>query len=441
MNYQAGQYKRFFIKTLGCKVNQYESQAIREDLVRNGFNECVAEDTADIYIVNTCTVTGKADKESRHWIGLFHGLNPGARIVVTGCYTEKNAHELAAMPGISHIVRNSDKNRMGEILGSGGDRLRPAAPLAISDFKGHSKAFVKIQDGCENSCSYCKVPSVRGPLTSRPLNEILEEARRLVENGFKEIVLTGICLGAWGKDLASNAIAEEMGIAAMGLTDLLKELDRSPRDFRIRLSSIEPRYITGELIEFMSKNKRICRHLHIPFQSGDDEVLRRMNRPYTAGYQRDLAARIRHDMPDIAITTDILTGFPGETDGEFRNTLDFLRDILPARTHIFTFSRREGTPAYNMAPQVAPHIVRQRYCALKVFALTSAYLYRERFLGKRLDILVESKRDKESGLLTGYSDNYIRVLFDGPEALMRKITPVRVEYVNMMRSTGIYEPG
>src|SRR3989338_31689 len=262
--------KRFYIKTLGCKVNQYEGQLMRENLLKNGFLECGSMNLADIYIVNTCTVTHKADSESRHIIGLAHRTNPKARIVVTGCYVEKDSRDIFLLPGVKHIVGNEEKHDIASILSRGKAGRSNSAYHRISDFKGHVKAFVKIQDGCDNYCAYCKVPLVRGQPKSKPIEYILEEARGLIEGGFKEIVLTGICLGSWGKDLSPNA----------SLLDVLKALDTLEGSFRIRLSSIEPRYVTDELIGHISSNEKICRHLHIPLQSGDDDVLKRMNRPY-----------------------------------------------------------------------------------------------------------------------------------------------------------------
>ncbi|MBI4974618.1 MAG: radical SAM protein, partial [Candidatus Omnitrophica bacterium] len=216
MNSQADNSKRFFIKTLGCKVNQYESQAMREILLRAGFKECLARDIADIYILNTCTVTNRADKESRYWLGFFHKANPKAKIVVTGCYVERDSNDISFLPGIAHIIKNDEKNRIAEILTNANPVAQypmptaqgPYNPLTITDFKNHTKAFVKIQDGCENCCSYCKVPLVRGPLRSRPVTDILKEVKILVEKGFKEIVLTGVCLGAWGKDPYTKAILD-----------------------------------------------------------------------------------------------------------------------------------------------------------------------------------------------------------------------------------------
>lgn len=447
MNSPTDGYKKFFIKTLGCKVNQYESQAIREILTKSGFSECLTKDIADIYILNTCTVTDKADKESRHWIGLFHKTNPKARIVVTGCYVENNIDDINFLPGVSYIVKNEEKGRIGDILNAVMreapsyliSRLSSYGPLSITDFKGHTRAFIKIQDGCENRCSYCKVPLVRGRLSSRPIKDILEEARTLADKGFKEIVLTGICLGAWGSEMASNAIAREMGMNGIGLIDVLRELDKLSRDFRIRLSSVEPKYVTDELIDFISKNRKMCRHLHIPFQSGDDEVLKTMNRPYAAKDYKALVDKVRERIKDVAITTDILVGFPGESDGNFKNTIKFIKDTLPARTHIFTFSRRRGTSAYSLGEDLPKDVLKKRYYELKAAALSASYLYRARFLDERLDVLVETKRDKDSRLLTGYSDNYIKTLFEGPDELMKSIVPIKIKYINLLQTIGEYE--
>ena len=446
MNSQTDKGKRFFIKTLGCKVNQYESQAMREIMLRAGFRECLAQDIADIYILNTCTVTNRADKESRYWLGFFHKANPKAKIVVTGCYVERDSSNISFLPGIAHIVKNEEKNRIADIL-NGADthyplpnRWYPYIPLTITDFKGHTKAFVKIQDGCENCCSYCKVPLVRGPLTSRPVTDILKEVNVLVEKGFKEIVLTGVCLGAWGKDPYTKAIADSWpGSKGLGLVDVLKAALKMTGDFRIRLSSIEPRYVTEDLIDFISENRRICRHLHIPFQSGDDEILKRMDRPYTALGYRAVVDKVRSRIEGVAITTDILIGFPGESDEKFKNTIGFIRRILPARTHIFTFSQREGTKARGMEGLINKAILKKRYYELEVAALSSSYIYRSRFMDKKLDILVETKRDRHSGLLTGYSDNYIKVLFDGPDSIMKSIVPVTIQDITLSYTLGRYD--
>lgn len=446
MNSQTNDYKKFFIKTLGCKVNQYESEVIREALIRSGFYECLAEDIADVYIINTCTVTNRADRSSRHWIGIYHKMNPKAKIVVTGCYAENNVDNISFLPGVSNIVKNNDKNRIADILNDSQPSNTQYSipntqyPTMITDFKGHSKAFVKIQDGCENFCSYCAVPFVRGPLESRPIKEIVEEVKILTGNGFKEIVLTGICLGAWGKELSSTVIAKEIGMKGLGLVDVLKELDRISGDFRIRLSSIEPLYVTDELIDYIAVNKRICPHLHIPLQSGDDEILKKMNRFYTRNEYKALVDKAREKIDKIAITTDILIGYPGETETNFKNTVNFVKEFLPSRIHIFTFSKRKGTAAYETPQDIPNDILKKRFYVLKTAALSASYLYRINFLISKLRVLVETKRDHDTGLLTGYSDNYIKVLFQGPDDLMRKIVSVKINEVSLVHTFGEYEP-
>lgn len=443
MNSQVNDQKIFFIKTLGCKVNQYESQAIREILSGASFKECIAKDIADIYILNTCTVTDKADRESRYWIRLFHRTNPKARIVVTGCYVEKDSGDISFLPGVAHIVKNNEKGSIAEILNgtpAKSKRLLLQAShdwLSITDFKNHTKAFVKIQDGCDNCCSYCKVHFVRGILRSRPISSILEEVKILVGKGFKEIVLTGVCLGAWGKDPYSKGIASDWpGKKDLGLVDVLRALDNVAGDFRIRMSSIEPRYVTDELIEYMSKNRKICRHLHIPLQSGDDEMLKKMNRSYTQKEYKDLIDKVRAKVKDIAITTDVLIGFPGESDANFKNTVRFIKEMLPARTHIFSFSPRKDTPAYEMKDVIKNAILKKRYYELEAACLSASYIYRSRFLGETLDVLVETKRDRNSGYLTGYSDNYIKIFFQGSDSLMKKIVPVKIEDLNLIYTYG-----
>ncbi|MFA6320848.1 MAG: tRNA (N(6)-L-threonylcarbamoyladenosine(37)-C(2))-methylthiotransferase MtaB [Candidatus Omnitrophota bacterium] len=441
MNSQASLSKRFYIHTLGCKVNQYESQAMREILLKAGFKECLARDIADIYIINTCTVTHHADKESRYLVGMFHRANPKAKIVITGCFVEKNSEEISFLPGVAHIVRNADKGLIDKILN---EEQVPVGcsrdELTITGFKGRTKAFLKIQDGCENRCSYCKVPLVRSVLKSKPLDKIIEEVKSLTANGFKEIILVGICLGAWGRDLFHPGMAESMGLKGVGLVDVLRAIDKIDGDFRVRLSSIEPRYVTEELIKFMAGSKRMCRHLHIPLQAGDDDTLKRMNRPYSTSEYRSIIDKVRSAVEGMSISTDVMVGFPGESDANFVNTLNFIKQILPARTHIFTYSKREDTPAAAMDGAVGEDIARRRYTTLRTAALMASYTYRSKFENKELEVLVEAKRDKNSGLLTGYSDNYIRILFSGPDELMGTIVSVRVTELTLMYTKGVYEP-
>lgn len=413
---------------------------------KSGFRECLSRDIADIYILNTCTVTARADKESRYWLGLFHRTNPNAKIVVTGCYADKNEEDISFLPGVAHIIKNKDKHLIADIINNRkesdprhSDFESHCGFLTITDFKDHSKAFIKIQDGCENFCSYCKVPFVRGGVRSKPIDIIAQEVRSLTSKGFREIVLTGICLGAWGKDDFADAQAKKTGLKGDGLVDVLRAIDTIPGDFRIRLSSIELKYVDDELIEFMSGNRRMCRHLHIPLQSGDDYILNKMNRPYIAEDYRRITDKVRKNIKDVAITTDILIGFPGESDINFKNTVNFVKEVLPSRSHIFTFSKRKGTVAWEMGEEIHSDILKKRYHELNAACLGASYIYRKRFLNQKLGVLVESKRDKPSGLMTGYSDNYIKIILDGPDDLAKKIVPVRIASLNLMYTMGVYE--
>jgi threonylcarbamoyladenosine tRNA methylthiotransferase MtaB len=427
MSYQINTKERFFLKTLGCKVNQYESQAMREILQKSGFEECSDAKIADIFIINTCTVTHQADKDARYFISQFHKVNPYARIVVAGCYVENDSDEILAIPGVSEVIGNEHKNRIAEIL-TGSKTGSEAYRLKVTDFKGHVKAFVKIQDGCENYCSYCKVPLIRPKLDSKPIEDVIDEVKGLVAKGFKEIVLTGICLGAWGRDTGTAK--------GRSLVDVLEELEALKGDFRIRLSSIEPKYVDKALIDLIAHSKKICKHLHIPLQSGDDATLKKMNRPYTAKKYLGIIKRAKEGIKDVAITTDVLIGFPGETERQFKNTVSLIKKIMPLRTHIFTYSPRKGTVAYDMEGCVDRGILKKRYLALKTVAINTSYIYRNGFINKDLQVLVETKRDRLTGMLTGYSDNYIKVVFNGPDSLMQKMVPVNIDYANLMYTMG-----
>lgn len=448
----------FFIRTFGCKVNQYESQAIREMLVRAGYSESASKESAGLYIVNTCTVTSQADKEARYVINLLHRTNPEARIVVTGCMASRDEDKLSSLPGVTDIIRNEDKPVLTRLLQTNGERRLPAEAISpinsrmakagttndepggfsITGFKDHSKAFLKIQDGCENFCSYCRVPYVRGRFRSKPLGSIIEETRALVKNGFHEIVLTGICLGSWGQDISPSYTGRPFGSRPPGLADILNAIDSIPGDFRVRLSSIEPKYVTDELLGTIARNKRVCRHLHMPLQSGDDAILEKMNRPYTSSGYMDIIRKAHRKIPEVAITTDVIVGFPGETDSHFRNTVNILKEIRPLRAHIFRFSRREGTAAYNMGSGPSPEAVERRYAQAEAVVLETSFIYRSAFIGKTVYALAESRRDRNTGSLCGYTDNYIKVSFDGPDSVMRKIVPVTITNVEPRSTKGIY---
>ena len=439
---------KFF--TLGCKVNQYETQAIREQFLSVGFGENIINKPADIYIINTCTVTHQADRESRRLIRKSLRSNPESKIIVTGCLVEKDAHQILQISDQIRIVPNHQKHLLLESLrGSESERNNPFLrlprpfgarndnrfarndgsnktfiPLKISGFKDHERAFVKIQDGCNNFCSYCKVPLVRGPSRSRSLKEIVEEVTHLVNHGFKEIVLTGICLG-------------DYRYGDFDLVDVLIRLEKIEGRFRIRLSSIEPQLISDKLIEKVAGSAKICPHFHIPLQSGDNAILKRMNRRYTQKKYLSLIAKIKKKIKDVAITTDVLVGFPQETERNFRSTVHCLKEISPLRTHIFSFSPRQGTAAYDLQERIEPKLIKERVNLLKRIAEESSYKFRKHFLGKNLTVLIESRPDKESNSLCGYSENYIRVIVkDTGDKDINNLLPVKVKAVDIRFTKG-----
>ncbi|MFH0840040.1 MAG: tRNA (N(6)-L-threonylcarbamoyladenosine(37)-C(2))-methylthiotransferase MtaB [Candidatus Omnitrophota bacterium] len=416
--------------TLGCKVNQYETQAIRENFIKAGYKERDFSRSCHVYVINTCTVTEKTDKESRRLMRKAHRQNPRAKIVVTGCYAELDRAEINAIDGVSFIIKNKDKDKIADIVDSKktARRLRPTAKYpepGISDFKDRSKAFLKIQDGCNNLCSYCKVPIVRGYSRSRNEEAVIAEAKRLLKKGFKEIVLTGICLGSWGEEYVPEKSIE----------DLLRKLTAIKGDFRIRLSSIEPKYANNGLLGAIKRSPKICKHLHMPLQSGDDKILKMMNRPYTFREYAKIAQNARRKVPSIAITTDILIGFPSEGSKNFRNTCKLMARIRPSRIHIFPYSRREGTAASKLQGELPKNVVAGRIKVMKALAEQYSYEFRKKFKDKIVKVLVEAERDKKTGFLKGYDDHYINVLISGTlgkknERYISKVIPVRIQKVD-----------
>ena len=411
--------KTFKIYELGCKVNQYESQLIREQLSQAGFIEGNGK-PADMYIINTCTVTNSADSDSRNFIRRASQLNPKAKIVVTGCYAEKDVDEIKKICEDAIIVRNERKENIIDAINNCRGVLQYAPThRGISNFANHNRAFVKIQDGCDNYCSYCKVPLVRGRARNRGAHEIIEEARQLVSSGFKEIVLCGICLGAYEN-----------------LTGLLAGLIAINDLERVRLSSIEPVYINQGLIDFIASSEKICKHLHIPLQSGDDKILKLMNRRYTKCQYINLIKGIRGKLPEVAISTDVLVGFPGEAEDEFQNTIKTLEAVTPMRVHVFSFSKRKGTAAFSMAEEPDKKEKQRRAGIIKNFAEDRAFNYAQNFLGRKARVLVENNRDKKTGMLTGYTDTYIKVLFNGEDSLKNRIIDIKINKVLIDRITG-----
>ena len=412
--------------TLGCKVNQYETQAIRERFLQGDYKE--TEGKADIYLINSCTVTAEADRECRLLIRSCHRANPHAKIIVTGCYAQRDDQEIWKMEGVTHVIKNHDKARIRDILG-GREVQRPSAPafyvpLSISDFKDHTRAFIKVQDGCDYRCAFCKVWTVRGRSVSRAPQEILEEARRLAEKGFKEVVLTGVSIGLYGKDLSQR----------VDLLDLVFMLEVIPQIERIRLSSIDPLDVTEILIEKLLRSEKCCRQLHLSLQSGSDEILRRMNRNYTTSQYCAIVERLREKVPDFSITTDVIVGFPGEEESHFQESLDFIRDITPTRIHAFPYSARKGTLAHRFQGAVDPSVIRERARRLKAAALECSLRYRKPLLGQIVTVLFE--RPEEEVILSGYTDRYVKVDCPAPLERWGKVVPVRIERLEGEKTFG-----
>ena len=403
---------RVALYTLGCKVNQYETQKIAEDFRSHGFEIVKFSEHADVYVINTCTVTQTADSKSRQAARAAVKRNPEAAVIITGCYADTSPEQLKKIEGVNLVIGNEGKENLAElVLKSLAVDVKIRNPQsAIRNVR--TRALLKIQDGCDQYCSYCAVPLARPVMSNRPQAEVIYEAKELADNGYKEIVLTGIRLGRYEN----------------GLSDLLAELADIQGIERIRLSSIELTDIPDDLIALMSENKKICRHLHIPLQSGDNDVLARMNRPYTAEEFASFVEEARLQVPGIAITTDIMIGFPGETEEQFENTFKFADCVKFARTHVFRFSSRPGTAAALFKNTVMECEKARRSRLLMEQAAKHQHEFACGLIGKNMPVLVESK-------CSGLTDNYVRVILDGA-AGAGEIVDVRIENVTRGTASG-----
>jgi len=421
---------RFY--TLGCKVNQYETQAMREALERKGYRDIEGQKgvPCDLVVVNTCTVTQDSDRTNRYWIRRLRREHPQARLAVTGCYVEKNRAELESMPEVDLILLNGEKPFLAEKLSvppeAGGEvcvgETSTFPLLSISRSEGKTRAYVKIQDGCDHACSFCKVSVVRGPSRSRALSEILEEVTRLRDGGYREIILTGIQLGAYGRDLE---LRSHSGGRTCFLTDVIEAIaGRVEGIERIRLSSIELMDLSKPLREAFRSVPKLCPHIHLPLQSGDNEVLARMNRRYTRDEYRDVVLQLKDRVPDFEFSVDVMAGFPGETEDQFLNTFEMLEILKPLKTHVFPYRRREGTRAadWDILPA---QVVRDRVRRLMGLAERISGEVRSRYLGRSLDILAEHKNDR-SGMSEGFTPNYLKVFFEYPQNVQGCIIPFKL---------------
>ena len=430
--------KTVAVATLGCKVNQYESAAIAGLFRDRGYSEVDFGTPASVYVINTCTVTHLSDRKSRQLIRRAMRVNPEAVMVVTGCYAQTSPGELMAMPEVDLLVGTSDRDRIVDLVEATGKV--DTAVNAVSDIEkvcsfeelpapvgqGRVRAFLKIQEGCRNFCSYCIIPYSRGPLRSRQPEAVLAEAETLIAGGFKEIVLTGIQTGAYGVDLANNT----------NLSAIIKKLLHLPGLIRLRLSSIEPNDLTPELIDLMAQSQAFCHHLHIPLQSGSDRVLKLMRRRYVTADYALLLKTLREKIPDLAVTTDIMAGFPGETEEDFDDAFKFIESMAFSGMHIFKYSPRRGTPAAAFPNQVEPRVKEVRSQRLITLGEQLAHDYAEKFTGKPLPILVEQPFSDKEGYWEGLTANYLRVIFPGQEALRGEILDIIIEKTGIQYHMG-----
>jgi len=402
--------------TLGCKVNQYETEYLREGLVGIGYRDADSNEPADLCVVNTCTVTAEGDAKSRQIIRRLARDNPGSRIVVMGCYATRAPDEVARLPGVVEVV--TDKRELPDLLGRYGV---VDIPTGISNFGNRSRAYVKVQDGCMLRCSYCIIPQVRPQLYSRPLPHILDEIRRLLANGYREIVLTGVHLGHYGVDWNGDKPKAEW----VRLSHLVERICNIEGDFRVRLSSIEATEVTRELIRVMvERQDKVCPHLHVCLQSGSDRILRKMKRRW--GVQRfvDRCRLVAETLDDPAFTTDVVVGFPGETDQDFEQTCRVVRDVGFSKVHIFPFSARRGTPAAEMDQPIPKCVKSDRGRHLAQIEADLRQRYFKRLVGRRLRVLVEASCDVAPGRLLGTSCRYAPVELSGSDALHGQLTDV-----------------
>ncbi|MGN1317946.1 MAG: tRNA (N(6)-L-threonylcarbamoyladenosine(37)-C(2))-methylthiotransferase MtaB [Lachnospirales bacterium] len=415
--------KKIAFTTLGCKVNMYDTEAMAELFCERGYERVEFDEFADIYVVNTCTVTNFGDKKSRQIIRRAKRQNPSSIVVATGCYAQVAPKELEEIKGINIIIGTKDRativdtvenykaefgvvNCVTNIM-----REKVFEPLKINTLSNRTRAYIKIQEGCNRFCTYCIIPYARGPIRSRKPDDVISEVKRLAENGFKEIVLTGIHIASYGLD-----------IGGITLTDIIERVHQIDGIERIRFSSMEPKAITEDFVIRMSKLKKVCHHYHLSLQSGCDRTLKRMNRRYNSEEYFNACKRLRKYFSDVAITTDIIVGFPGETEKDFIECMEFAKKVKLAKIHVFPYSPKKGTPAEKMPDQVAPDIKNERSAKMIEVSNNLNYEFLKDYIGKEVEVLFETT-DKE-GYFEGHTSNYIKVLVKTNENLSNKLKNV-----------------
>ncbi len=427
--------------TLGCRVNSYESEAMAEKFIKEGYEVVSFDEFSDVYVINTCTVTNMGDKKSRQMIGRARRHNPEAIIAVVGCYSQIASDEIAQIEGVDVVLGSRNKGDIVYWVNRAREESKQVVEvkdvlknnkfeqLAISEYQDKTRAFLKIQDGCNRFCSYCLIPFARGGVCSKEPEEILKEVKELSKNGFKEIILSGVHTASYGVDLEGN----------WDLVKILEEINKIEGIERIRIGSIDPTFFTEGVIEKICNLEKMCPHFHLSLQSGCDATIRRMNRKYTAQEYKDVVENLRKYMKDVSITTDIIVGFPGESNVEFEATYEFLKGIKLSKMHIFKYSKRTGTKAAEMPFQVDGLIKEER--SKKLIELNNALEveFMEKFLGREMRVLYEEAISGKENTYVGYTENYIKVITESDENLEGKIVPTKLVAVKQENMVGIIE--
>ncbi|WP_066293290.1 tRNA (N(6)-L-threonylcarbamoyladenosine(37)-C(2))-methylthiotransferase MtaB [Bacillus sp. FJAT-29937] len=416
--------------TLGCKVNHYETEAIWQLFKETGYERVDYESMSDVYVINTCTVTNTGDKKSRQVIRRAIRKNPDAVICVTGCYAQTSPAEIMAIPGVDIVVGTQDRVKMLDYIAQYKEERQPIngvgnimksrvyEELDVPAFTDRTRASLKIQEGCNNFCTFCIIPWARGLMRSRDPQEVIRQAQQLVNAGYKEIVLTGIHTGGYGEDMKDYNLAM-----------LLRDLEAQVKGLkRIRISSIEASQITDEVIEVINQSNMIVRHLHIPLQSGSNTVLKRMRRKYTMEFFGERLDRLKEALPGLAVTSDVIVGFPGETEEEFMETYNFIKEHKFSELHVFPYSKRTGTPAARMEDQIDEEVKNERVHRLISLSDQLAKEYASQFEGEVLEVIPEEvfKEQQEGRLYVGYTDNYLKVVFQATEEMIGQIVKVKI---------------
>lgn len=409
--------------TLGCKVNFYDSEAMAELFSQKGYEITDFEDIADIYVINTCTVTNFGDKKSRQMIRRARRKNKDAIIVATGCYAQVSSEKVASIEGINIVIGTKDRSKVVEIV----ENYRPEngvlnavtdikgekefERLKVSNLKDRTRAYIKIQEGCNRYCSYCIIPYARGPVRSRKCEDILDEVRLLAKNGFKEIVLTGIHVASYGIDMGNITLA-----------DIIERVHNIDGIERIRFSSMEPKAVTEEFVKRMAALPKVCEHYHLSLQSGSDTTLKNMNRRYTSGEYEEVCTRLRKSFPNVAITTDIIVGFPTETEENFEESYNFAQKVKLSKIHVFPYSPKDGTPAAKL-PQLPPQVKDERRHKMLELSHKLNAEFMSQYIGKEMEVLFERL---ENGYYEGHTRNYIKVLAKSSEDISNTLVKVRL---------------